>query len=211
MRKAISTLAAAAALCGAQPSHAQSADLSVKGTITPAACMIQLGNNGEVDHGNIASDALSPGEPTPLPTKHVPLAIRCDGATRFAIAFSDNRSGTAWGSGPSIFGLGEAAGNKIGSYRLQFDPDSFTGDGETIASYQQSTDNGETWLSGNALPVQPDTWVGFSNDAANGGPAPFRHVSGPLRVSTVIAPTDALPATDEVPLDGSTTLELKYL
>ncbi|MBR8313182.1 DUF1120 domain-containing protein [Burkholderia dolosa] len=211
MRKAISALAAVGALSAASPAHAQSADLSVKGSITPAACSIQLGNNGEVDHGDIPSNTLSPGKPTDLPTQHVPLAISCDGATRFAIAFTDNRSGTAWGTGPNVFGLGEAGGGKIGGYRLQFDPDSFTGDGATIASYQQSIDNGESWLSGNTLPVQPDTWVGFSGGADDSGPAAFRQVTGPLRVSTVIAPADELPATDDVPLDGSATLELKYL
>ncbi|AJY09725.1 DUF1120 domain-containing protein [Burkholderia dolosa] len=211
MRKAISALAAAGALSAAPPVHAQSADLSVKGSITPAACAIQLGNNGEVDHGDIPSSTLSPGEPTALPAQHVPLAISCDGATRFAIAFADNRSGTAWGAGPTVFGLGETDGSRIGGYRLQFDPRSFTGDGATIESYQQSIDNGETWLSGDTLPVQPDTWVGFSDSANNSGPAAFRQVTGPLRVSTVIAPADELPATDEVPLDGSATLELKYL
>ncbi|MDN7934678.1 DUF1120 domain-containing protein [Burkholderia metallica] len=197
-------------LGAALPAHSQSADLTVKGTIRPTACTMTLGNNGEVDHGNILFGRLSETAPTELDTKEVPLAVNCSGPTRFALGFADNRTGTAHAEGNNQFGLGEVDGAKIGAYQVEFANESFTGDGNRIASIQTSSDNGETWTSHVTATASTESLLGFA-DSKDAGPASLEQLAGAIRVKTSIAPSKTLPVADSLPLDGSTTLELKYL
>jgi len=190
--------------------HSQSADLTVKGTIRPTACTMTLGNNGEVDHGNIVVGRLSENAPTELEPKDVPLTINCSGPTRFALGFADNRTGTAHTPGNDQFGLGEVDGAKIGAYQVEFSSESFTGDGNRVGSIQTSTDNGESWASHASTSASTDSLLGFA-DSKDAGPASLGQLTGAIHVKTSIAPTSGLPLTDAVPLDGSATLELKYL
>ncbi|MBR8313183.1 DUF1120 domain-containing protein [Burkholderia dolosa] len=212
VQKTIQRIAVAAALGlgAAIPAHSQSADLTVKGTIRPAACTMTLGNNGEVDHGNIFFGRLSETNPTELDTKDVPLTINCSGPTRFALGFADNRTGTAHEAGSDRFGLGEVDGVKIGAYQVEFANDSFTGDGNRIDSIQTSADNGETWTPHAATTANTESLLGFA-DSKDAGPASLEQLAGAIRVKTSIAPSNTLPVADAVPLDGSATLELKYL
>ncbi|AYZ94330.1 DUF1120 domain-containing protein [Burkholderia dolosa] len=203
-------LVAALGLGAALPAHSQSADLTVKGTIRPTACTMTLGNNGEVDHGNIFFGRLSETAPTELDTKEVPLAVNCSGPTRFALGFADNRAGTAHAPGNDQFGLGEVDGTKIGAYQVEFANESFTGDGSRIDSIQTSSDNGETWKSHVTATASTESLLGFA-DSTEAGPAPLEQLAGAIRVKTSIAPSNTLPVADSVPLDGSATLELKYL
>lgn len=91
-------------------------DLSVKGSITPAACEPILSKDGVVDHGKISITDLNP-QPhlsTILPKATLELKVNCAGPTLVAIKSRDNRAG----SSPEAdnftqnFGLGFVNGDK---------------------------------------------------------------------------------------------------
>lgn len=183
---------------------ASSTELTVTGSITPSACTPILSNNGKVDIGIIPKSSLNPTQLTPLDPQDIALTVTCDSAKNFALRMIDNRHGTS--AYARQYGLGTTpADQRLGSFNIQIL--STTADSATARSIQ-SLNNAETWHGiGFAF---PDALL---SAAATGSvePLAMQNLAMALRVHTVIAPANGLTLDEEVPIDGSATMELNYL
>lgn len=182
-------------------------ELEVNGQITPSACSVSLSDNGLVDHGKILATTLNPSEFTVLPNQQMGLSISCQGLVLFALVGIDNKRESSLA--PDYFyGLGinpHAPGERLGSVSLSLRGP--VGDFQPMQTLT-SSDQGVTWTP------EPYAYPGLLMGFARLGdtlPAPIRQLVAALRVDTSISPANTLTLKEEVPLDGSITLDLRYL
>lgn len=186
---------------------ASSTDLTVTGTITPSPCTPSLSNGGVVDYGKISAKTLNTGSATSLEPRTLNLDVSCDAATVFALHIFDNRPGSAAVSPTTTFGLGLINGTqKLGSYFLGMDK--ATADGATAQAIM-SRDSGTTWQA--QLLLRSDDYLAVAASDNWNVPVAARDITLELHVLPSIARTDGLDLSQEVALDGSATLEMKYL
>ena len=205
MKKYLAALTATA-LIGVAPLAlaASSTDLTVTGLITPSACTPNLSSGGKVDNGKIPIKDLNLTKDTQLATKTLQLSIACNAPMLFALDSTDNKAGTG---SSDWFGLGLTdAGEKIGFvYLAGQNP---VADGADVRMIE-SEDDGVSW--------SPKTWLrhdSLSAFAASTGtiePIFIKDLAMDLEVTTFIARADSLTLSDDVILDGSATVEVKYL
>ncbi|MBO9536799.1 DUF1120 domain-containing protein [Herbaspirillum sp.] len=204
---AIATLAAAVAFA------APTAELKVTGVIKPPACTPNLAAGGVVDYGIIPASSLTAGQNKKLETRQVDLSITCDGPAKMSVKFTDNRASsrvagiTGRATDPYNFGLGAVAGKNVGGYALSFDANS-TVDG-VAARNIYSGDNGRTW-NGGVVYLQHDGQL-FSFGNGSNLPVAFKQLNAKINVETTLNKPENLPLSQDVPLDGSTTIEVNYL
>lgn len=182
-------------------------ELDVNGRITPSACTVSLSDNGLVDHGRILATTLHPSEYTVLPNQQMGLSISCEGPVLFALVGIDNKRESSLA--PDYFyGLGmnpHAPDERLGSVSLSLRGP--VGDSQLMQTLT-SSDQGATWKP--EPYVYPGLFMGFAH-AGDALPAPIRLLVASLRVDTSISPANTLTLHEEVPLDGSITLDLRYL
>ena len=208
MRNTRNLLALALMVAGAGNAvAASSVDLSVKGSITPSACTPSMSSGGTVDYGKLSAKDLNADRITRLPSEYLQLRVACDSATLYALQGHDNRAGSA-PNDEGNFGLGLINGDeKLGSFWVNFSaPLADDVPSRFILSY----DGGETWepWPGGGL------YVGVTSAVASNTsftPLPTKVLTAEMEVKTLIEPTNNLTLTEEVPIDGSTTLTVKYL
>lgn len=211
MKKSLATLTVALMLASTGTAFAASTvELTVKGLITPTACTPSLSSGGIVDHGKISAKDLNVDRSTRLPRQTLQLTVNCEAQALFALSGTDNRPGSA--TTASGYGLGLIDNTqKIGHYHLLF----ANAVADNVAVFPiESTDGGASWMD-----LDPDTvWQGLSlaafGDGSSGNnrrPIPIKDVTTDLIVDTEIAPAGGLNLTNEVQIDGSATIEVKYL
>lgn len=214
---AIATTVAVASF-GAQ---ASSIDVKVTGTITPGSCVPTLTGGGTFDYGKIGAAEVDQAKFTSLPEKSFPLSISCDAPTKVAIKAIDNRlSSVVPGAAAAVvtgtndnhnFGLGTVAGFNVGGYIIRVKQNSFTADGTAVSTIT-STNSGTTWQSTAAGVVSKiNTSLVTWKSPTLEGPVAFKNLSGTFSVQAFLNKGSELTLTDDVPLDGSATLELVYL
>lgn len=186
---------------------ASAVDLSVKGAITPSACTPSLSDGGVVDYGKIAAKDLSPTGSTVLPRLSIQLTVDCEAQTLFALTGRDNRLGSSiFPALNHMYGLGLVNGNvKLGAYQIGvFDP---VADEPVYPLF--SADQGATWLMNHFGSYMGHYhWTAFGDSTT---PKALRNIKVDLRFLTEIAPVRNLPITQEMPIDGSATLDMIYL
>lgn len=192
-------------LGSATASAASTVDLTVKGLIVPSACTPNMSSGGIIDHGKISAKDLLPNNPTRIGTHVMTLVVVCDAPIQFALHSIDNRAGSSISS--SDYGLGLINGTqKLGWFQLMLR--NAVADGaqmQTIAS----ADGGNTWYSEDLWDAGLYMALATLDDATQ--PAAVKELVTELVVDTIIARTDGLDLSNEVTLDGSATLEVKYL
>lgn len=186
---------------------ASSTELQISGLITPDACTVTLSENGVIDHGKIPAGNLSQDEFNVLPSHTQGVNILCSGPMLFALVGFDNRADSSLA--PEFFyGLGKnlhAPAERLGSVALSYrDP---VGDGMPLQT-MASRDNGSSWFA--ETNAYPRALMGF---ALPGGrlPLPLVQLDTTLRIDTSINAAVHLTLDQEVPLDGSISLDLRYL
>jgi type 1 fimbria pilin len=204
-------LAIASAAVATPNALAQSADLTIIGTILPGACNITLGSNGVADYGDLRSSSLSQTGSTELEAKELSVTVSCDSAVRFAMQGVDNTGDSSFVTGR--YGLGrtdddERIGSaKIGLTAVNVDD----ANGFATTTYNQ----GETWSESavpNPAPIPRDGMIGFATtQGVTTGPAAVKSMRGTLVVQAFIAPTDGMTLTSEVPIRGNATINVMYL
>lgn len=207
MSKSLNILAGALALtCASNAFAASSVDLSVRGTITPNACVPSVSNNGETDLGKISAKDLRPDLPTYLPRQVLQMTVTCDGTTLMAIESKDNREGTEYSNDYYNFGLGLTPNDEKLGY-LTVGTSNRLADGVTVRGIG-SRDGGVTWDLENTLMDD-----GINSVAATGTmtPIPLQQLTMDLSIGAVIAPATRLTLSNEVPIDGSVTMTVRYL
>lgn len=202
-------LASAFILAGAGHAvAASSVGLNVKGSLTPSACTPSMSSGGTVDYGKLSAKDLNVDTVTRLPREYLQLRVECDAATVFALQGHDNRAGSSLDGDEDNYGLGLINGDeKLGSYAVSLS--SAVADG-VPSRFIMSYDGGVTWSPwpGGAL------WVGGTTAVADNSsftPLPTKVLTGEMMIRTVIAPANTLTLTEEVPIDGSVAVTVKYL
>ncbi|WP_160174175.1 DUF1120 domain-containing protein [Sphingopyxis sp. MWB1] len=219
-KMAAAAIAVATSLTGVAAS-AQSIDVRVIGTITPAACTPNISGGGVIDYGNIPAATLSPTSFTVLPEQEVPISITCDAPTKVAVRAVDNRAASRVANitdviNPAItndgnFGLGTVSGADVGGYVMRMKQGTFTMDGAPGFTVL-SKDVGASWEgSGEGVVYHASTHRNSWSRTQDSPPTAFTNLAGTFSVEAVLNKGDALPLTDEVPLDGLATIELLYI
>ncbi|MDA8486363.1 DUF1120 domain-containing protein [Pseudomonas resinovorans] len=215
--KKITLLPLALALVANLSMAANSVDLSVTGTITPAACDIALAG-GDFDFGTINTSDLSAGSTTTLPDLDAghSLSITCSAPTQVSFRLIDNRlSSRPSGSSNDSLGFGvDGSNNPIGSYRIW--AGSLLADGE--GAYLKATNcGGCNWFTA-GLPselVRPLNSYAYAIDPISNGfsaPIPITNASATLAIrNATIQPASSLDTSTDITLDGAATIELVYL
>lgn len=207
MKRTLNTLLGAILLAGgASAFAASSVDLTVTGVITPSACTPTLSSGGIVDYGKISVRDLQPDRPTFLPEQTVQLMFTCDATTLAALEAKDNREGSDFNNNTSAFGLGLINGNeKLGAMTLSLL--SPVADGVPVKTIA-SEDGGSTWFADRFLTRTNILSVADTSDVT---PIPVQQFTSDLRIAPLIAPTNGLTLTNEVSIDGSVTVTVRYL
>lgn len=207
MSKSLNTLFAALLLSSAgNVLAASSVDLTVKGLITPSACEPTLSNGGVVDIGKISAKDLNADRPTGLTNPSLQLTVTCDAATLMAMELTDNRAGSNYEDFIGYYGLGLINGSeKLGDMEMRI----INPVADSVAAQMiSSQDGGLTWY--NDRYFARDNILSVSNIGST-VPMPVQLFTGDLKIAPRIAPTSGLTLTNEVAIDGSATLTVKYL
>lgn len=207
MSKSLNTLFAALLLAGAGNAlAASSVDLTVKGLITPSACEPALSNGGVADIGKISAKDLNADRPTPLAQQSLQLTVTCDAATLMALEAKDNREGSDYENYIGAYGLGMInVTEKLGAMEMRIlNP---TADGAATRLIG-SDDGGLTWY--NSRYFARDNIISVANSSVD-APIAVQLFTGDLTIQPTIAPTSGLTLNNEVAIDGSATLTVKYL
>lgn len=194
----------------------RSREVRLQARFAPAACTPSLSNGGTVDFGKLSVMDLNMDKDTALPDRPLVVSVACDAPTAFTLRLQDNRLGSATGpADETTFGLGlDARQQKIGRYRLVFDPLRVTADSFAQLYRTDSATGTSAWSSASASPLAIGTgrYLGFGASAGStGGPVPIQQLSATASLEAVIAPLGSLDLGSEVRLDGAATLELNYL
>ncbi|MFL1499852.1 DUF1120 domain-containing protein [Pseudomonas sp. O64] len=194
---------------------AGSAQLSVKGTIKPAACSLSLTGNGEINYGTIHSGDLSQAAFTPLAEKTTGFNVRCDAKSTFAITFSDLQMGSKvtniLGAGYSEsqnFGLGAVGAQRTGGYSVTLRD--LVASGTTLQPIMRNSSGNSSapWQlsDGKVAQLSQYSW----RYGAAVAPASISQLTGTIAVKAVINRAADLNLTNEVRLDGRATIVLNY-
>ena len=207
MSKSLNTLFAALLLSSAgNVLAASSVDLIVKGLITPSACEPKLSNGGVVELGKISAKDLNADRPTQLVSQALQLDVTCDAATLMAMELTDNRAGSNYEDYVGFYGLGLINGTeKLGDMEMRIlDPVADS----VVAEMIGSLDGGLTWVRDRYFARDNILSIASPGSVA---PLPVQLFTSTLRIDSRIAPTSGLTLTNEVAIDGSATLTVKYL
>lgn len=199
---------------------AETADLTVKGVIKPAACDITLSGGAIVDFGNIPANTLSDTGFTNVGNKRFDIVVSCDAATKFGLSAVDNRAGTVpTGIGSflvgnqtdtAVYGAGEDSGKKIGGYLIARTGEP-TVDGATGSLLV--SDNGGPWaFASSGWGAMAPTRVQSPSLSGSSVPGQFKTFTQSYEVWLAVNKKADLPSlTKDINIDGMATFTLKYL
>ncbi len=191
------------------------ADLNVRGQIQPVgACSLTLRNGGITDLGTLTFKQVAEGPLLMIGANlyhriaaiDEQLTVACPMQTRVSLRALDNRRSSA--DNPFTFGLGFGKGKKAGWFRLN--ASAAVGDGRGIALLYRWDDD-TSWREQAFWGVE---WADDSVDvswAESGQTLPQAFETLEIKVTGDVAVSNTLDTHSEVALDGSTTLELRYL
>ena len=195
---------------------ANTADLRVIGTIAPSACTPVFNGGATVDYGIIPNTSLSSTEQTTLAPKDIGYTITCNGPLPVYTSWSDGRSGTAVPGGVDVrnnFGLGTHDGVNIGRYTVSNITTGSTGDGNPVAVIQRNSST-SAWIApspnGGEVTANGSRHYSFA-PVGTLVPGAYTVFVGSLRVTPTIAATNTLDMSEEVVLDGLSTMTVNYL
>ncbi|MFL9925882.1 DUF1120 domain-containing protein [Herbaspirillum lusitanum] len=215
MKKVIALSALLATALFSHLAHAaDTAELQVKGVIKPAACKPTFTGGGVVDYGVIPASRLTAGAYTRLEKKDVTLNVSCDAAAKIALVTTDNRAASKVagitesirGGAEYNYGLGTVAGKNVGGYTLSIAPET-TADSKPVTNLYAK---GNAWADDTTYIENTGTLFSFAAPGTK-TPLAIKQLSARITVETILNKPENLPLTQEVPFDGSTTIEIKYL
>lgn len=199
---------------------AESAELKVTGKIVPTSCEIDLGSSGTVDYGDISSRELTGAAP-------IQLTINCDGKSQVAYRITDNRAdtvvqnlmipltGTDGVSTISSFGLGKVGEKNLGAWnavQTEMKVDGVAAAGLMNIGAPGTSDQFSPGLNSEYMPLfngYEYTW--YKPELGINVPVTGKVFSSNIRVAGALDKAISLNQANEVKLDGSATLSVRYL
>ena len=205
MNTRLTTLAVSALLLSsANAFAASSVDLTVKGLIVPSACTPSLSGGGMIDHGKVSAKDLNPDRGTAIGVHTLSMTVDCDAPIQFALHPIDNRAASGL---TTDFGLGFInETQKLGHFSITWR--GMVADGVTVQPIA-SMDQGKTWYSEKFW--EPSMYMAAASMSDDTQPLPIQNLSVDLEVLTIINAAASLDLSNEVTIDGSATVEVKYL
>lgn len=191
-----------------------SAQLVVRGTITPAACNLSLTGSGIIDYGTIRSGELSQTAFNPREERTTSVSVNC-GTTpaRFGLTFTDLQSGSKvpgiLGTGfteAQNFGLGLVGTRRTGGYSVTLKDLRAS----TVALFPIVRSGTGAWAQSDGKVAQVPSQYSW-RDGASITPAAISQLTGTLAVRAVINKGQDLNLNSDIPLDGRATLILSYI
>lgn len=182
-------------------------EMTLSGLVTPSSCTIALSGSGIIDHGTIPAYTLNQDEPTPLDSQWLEVEIHCDGPLLFGLIGLDSREDSS-AAPDTTYGLGRnpnAPAEQLGYVDLAFE--AAQGDGQVMQSLV-SNPQGGLWSPQPA--IHPKSLMGFARPGRP-FPEPIVTLTTRIRAQTTIHPANRLTLRQDVPLDGSLVLDLRYL
>ncbi len=182
-------------------------EMTLSGLVTPSSCTIALSGSGIIDHGTIPAHTLNQEAPTPLPSQWLEVEITCSGPMLFALIGLDNREDSSTAP-ETTYGLGTIPNvptEHLGTVGLAFE--TAQGDGQVMQSLASKSQGGG-WSPQPA--IHPRTLMGFARPGRP-LPEPIITLNTRIRAQTTINPANRLTLRQDVPLDGSLVLDLRYL
>jgi len=230
MQKTVCALAVLAATATSAMA-AESVDVKVIGTITPAACTPALAGGGAIDYGTIKANTLKADDYTVLGDKSVSMSITCEAPTKVSISGVNGRPGTAAGASTPdtanratvppvsvygvsrVVGLGTDGDKNIGGYALYLT--SLTTDGTAANCIYNNTDwSADVWNSTALCALFAPANVGRNlswGKGASSMPVSFTTATAEVHASAYLNKGSELDLSHDIQLDGLTTIELTYL
>lgn len=195
------------------------AELTVRGTIKPAACNLTMTGAGVVNYGDIASSTLNPAAFSPLREMTLPLSVSCGtSAAKFGLSFKDLQAASkvpgilsALGAGYTEvhnYGLGTVSGRKTGGFAITLRD--LKSSGTTLYPIMRASASTTSWQSSDGKAAQFPVQHSWRNGASL-TPASISQLSGTIAVRAVINKTQDLDLSRDVTLDGRASLELNYI
>lgn len=222
MKQIFSTSLLTAAMTAPFQSFAVSTDLKITGEIRNTVCDITL-SNSSIDFGDISLQSISHTAGLALPKKEVPMTITCPSPTYIATHLTDNRHGTLYnGSIPGAIGNSESrmglnldqTGKPIGFWAIDWvgglqSPKVNGENGTVMFSYGTTSTSG--W-SNATINIMQFYMYSFKKTSESGSvPSPIENLTATLGINAYIAPRDDLDTQSSFNLDGSATIEVRYL
>jgi type 1 fimbria pilin len=196
---------------------ADTTELKVKGVIKPAACMPTFTGGSTVDYGTIPAKTLLPGQFTKLEQRSIPLTVTCDSSTRIGITATDNRATSRMSGVDDLpaaynFGLGSVGGKNVGGYGIYFGTNVTVDGAAQPKNIYKANDNSATgWASRPGRDARIDNAAAWIMSLGDSAPATGRIWNFDMQLITYLNKPENLDLTGNVPLDGSATIEIKYL
>lgn len=190
------------------------AQLSVRGTITPAACNLSLGGSGTITYDPIPSGSLSQTAFNPREEKTTSLVVNCGNTpAKFGLTLSDLQAGTKvtgiLGAGfteAQNYGLGAVGTRRTGGYSVILRDLRAAG---TVLSPIVRVSTG-TWQNSDGRVAQSPSQYSWRNGVTV-VPASIAQLTGVIAVRAVINRGQDLDLTRDITLDGRATLVLSYI
>ncbi|EPB4205477.1 DUF1120 domain-containing protein [Yersinia enterocolitica] len=180
---------------------APTAELTVKGQVSPPGCIIMAPDGGVYNVGEIAGHTVKPSALTVLPSITKNWSVICDAETYVSVTGSDNRAGSSTSGGRYGLGFVNGAG-KIGDYGVYFSNAKVDG---TAKYFRKQEEAAAAILSLSIGPLNGLSWV-----HANATKAPGRVFSADIEVMPRLGSVADMkgPITENVKIDGSMTLSI---
>ncbi len=219
-------LAAAAIMASASTAFAQltpqTADMTVTGTIVPAACSASFAGNGEVDFGTIRLVDLPDNAYHSLGDRDIALSVTCSSAKRVTFSIADTQSATAIADAAMyttlnattandpiyMFGLGattvNAVATNLGAYTIQSIGPVVDG---TSRARVYSANGGSTWGSYGPF-LAHNAWIYTSGNGTT--PVTGTAFQFPLRVTAALNYGSRLQVASDTKLNGQAVFSINY-
>lgn len=204
MKKQLITLTALSYLIfgfNAANAKAPTAELTVKGQVSPPGCIVMAPDGGVYNVGEIAGHTVKPSALTVLPSITKNWSVICDAETYVSVTGSDNRAGSSTSGGRYGLGFVNGAG-KIGDYGVYFSNAKVDG---TAKYFRKQEEAAAAILSLSIGPLNGLSWV-----HANATKAPGKVFSADIEVMPRLGSVADMkgPITENVKIDGSMTLSI---
>ncbi|HFP3027440.1 TPA: DUF1120 domain-containing protein [Yersinia enterocolitica] len=180
---------------------APTAELTVKGQVSPPGCIVMAPDGGVYNVGEIAGHTVKPSALTVLPSITKNWSVICDAETYVSVTGSDNRAGSSTSGGRYGLGFVNGAG-KIGDYGVYFSNAKVDG---TAKYFRKQEEAAAAILSLSIGPLNRLSWV-----HANATKAPGKVFSADIEVMPRLGSVADMkgPITENVKIDGSMTLSI---
>lgn len=197
--------------------------VAVGGQIKPAACSLQISQQGSFNYGRVKLKDLNWDRLTLLPVLERELRISCDSQTKVALTIDDENQGLVafkddivffGGRGKSWsavrqYGLRNKDGRSVGSWALQLVP-GFKVDGQETDSIY-SGDKGTSWAPSVGNFFHDDGSLETWSLPGRKEPIFGNEFVGTMRIQVALDRSSELGVSTEVPFSGGAVLTLVYL